>query len=46
MGMEGWSWHRGEREVQGSLYWEEFRARAAICNRNSELKNYFTKCDI
>jgi hypothetical protein len=31
MGMEGWSWQRGEREVQGSLYWEEFRARAAIC---------------
>jgi hypothetical protein len=31
MGMEGWSWQRGEREVQGSLYWEEFSARAAIC---------------
>jgi hypothetical protein len=35
MGMEGWSWQRGEREVQGSLYWEEFRARAAICTTRS-----------
>jgi hypothetical protein len=30
MGREGWSWHSGEREVQGSLYCEELRARAAI----------------
>jgi len=35
MGMEGWSWQRGEREVQGSLYCEEFRARAAICTTRS-----------
>ena len=29
-GREGWSWQRGEREVQGSLYCEVLRARAAI----------------
>ena len=30
VGMEGWSWQSGEREVQGSLYWLVLRARAAI----------------
>ena len=28
--MPGWSWQSGEREVQGSLYWLVFSARAAI----------------
>ena len=28
--MLGWSWQRGESELQGSLYWEVLRALAAI----------------
>jgi hypothetical protein len=43
MGMEGWSWQRGEREVQGSLYCEEFRARAAICTTTSIIDIIFLK---